>query len=95
MGVWIDSFGSSYGNVAKWDVSLSNSYPRVIPSNGIIALGDGSQGECNKEMRFLHGCLVRSHSHNDYWLCLDEGHDSCFYGSVLSCQRCISLDFLY
>ncbi|GJT19451.1 hypothetical protein Tco_0878157 [Tanacetum coccineum] len=31
------------GNVAKWDVSLSNSYSRVIPSNGIIALGDGSQ----------------------------------------------------
>ncbi|GJU19094.1 RNA-directed DNA polymerase, eukaryota, reverse transcriptase zinc-binding domain protein [Tanacetum coccineum] len=31
--------GNRLGNVAKWDVSLSDSYPRVVPKNGISALG--------------------------------------------------------
>ncbi|GJU19099.1 hypothetical protein Tco_1147065 [Tanacetum coccineum] len=38
-------FGNRLGNVAKWDVSLSDSYPRVVPRNGISALGVGSQCE--------------------------------------------------
>ncbi|GJZ52112.1 RNA-directed DNA polymerase, eukaryota, reverse transcriptase zinc-binding domain protein, partial [Tanacetum coccineum] len=38
-------FGNTLGNVAKWDVSLSDSYPRVVPRNGISALGVGSQCE--------------------------------------------------
>ncbi|GJV55862.1 RNA-directed DNA polymerase, eukaryota, reverse transcriptase zinc-binding domain protein [Tanacetum coccineum] len=37
--------GNKLGNVAKWDVSLSDSYPRVVPRNGISALGVGSQCE--------------------------------------------------
>ncbi|GKD31002.1 hypothetical protein Tco_1241780 [Tanacetum coccineum] len=34
--------GNRLGNVAKWDVSLSDSYSRVVPRNGISALEVGS-----------------------------------------------------